>query len=614
MSGADDTLPPGDANEPTRHLPPEAASSRRVVAGRFRLLERLGRGGFGEVYRAHDSLLEREVALKLLDRQALGEGEAATSQQIVAEARIAARLDHPHVVPLYDAGIEDGVTWLAMKLIRGRGLDKILAAGPLAVTRAAELVRQVAEGLRYAHGQGFVHRDIKPGNILVESPADAQDHAWIVDFGLARALPTASFVASGPTVGTLPYMPPEQVAGGRVDQRSDLFSLGCVAYELLCGQRSFPGETLATVWRAIDVCQPDFSPLEDRVPGPLVAVVRRCLERAPEARFQSADDVLAALSEISSDAHGRTTSRTPATGERRQASADHRRERAAEGSPSVQRAAPGSGGPEPPGPTSSAAGIGGVPRDPVRWTARTLFKAVVGAAATALATWLLQRQVTATPPELSAAESEALVADLRPALRDGIVDAAEAAGLDHFAVSHRVPPEIVARARAQLEPALLAAARQIQEGGARARSGAADLARVSFLTATRLDPGNAAAWASLGGALLDLGDPAEAEAPLLRAVSLDANSLVAHYNLAACRAAQGREDEALAELERALDLYCSSGRSGIPAPMLRSELQDAPQFALLREHRPAALAKLLRHPGLLIEGSLETGSARCPAG
>lgn len=202
------------------------------VVGAYRIIRRLGGGGMGVVYLAHDPRLERPVALKLL-RARFGSDDSAR-RRLMAEARAASALDHPHIVPVHEIGeLPDGRLFIAMAYGGGESLADRLRRGPLALGEAAELTRQIADALAAAHRHGIVHRDVKPANVIV-----AEGRARLVDFGIA--LMAGRDAASMPgAAGTLAYMSPEQARGGEVDHKSDLWSLGVVFYEMLTGHRPF---------------------------------------------------------------------------------------------------------------------------------------------------------------------------------------------------------------------------------------------------------------------------------------------------------------------------------------------------------------------------------------
>lgn len=206
--------------------------------GRYRIDSVIGQGGFASVYRAQDTVLDRPVALKMLDATALR--DPTNSRRFLREGRTAANLDHPAVVPVYDAGEDDGVPWLAMRLVNGGALDQHVVAGrSFTATETLALVRRIASALDHAHGQGLVHRDVKPSNILLEDGKAGA--AWLTDFGIAVTARNMGLYTTG-ALGTAAYMAPEQARPNQAGPSADLYSLGCVAYELLTGRRPFPGE------------------------------------------------------------------------------------------------------------------------------------------------------------------------------------------------------------------------------------------------------------------------------------------------------------------------------------------------------------------------------------
>lgn len=262
-------------------LPPEPQgdlSPGSLYAGRYRIEGLLGRGGFGGVYRARDERLQRSVALKVVHK--VRGGEDGDLDALLTEARTVALLDHPHIVPVYDAGVEGGVPWIASRLVEGHSLKEFLRdRGPLNRDVALRLVLQATSALAHAHLQGVVHRDIKPGNLLLETRGDGSEHLWITDFGIAKLLREVA-ETTGRIVGTPAYMAPEQMTGGRVDGWTDLFALGCVAAELITGERVFDGSSLPQVVPASVLAQ-----LEERAGAEVTAIFHRCLARRPEDRW-----------------------------------------------------------------------------------------------------------------------------------------------------------------------------------------------------------------------------------------------------------------------------------------------------------------------------------------
>ncbi|HZU36284.1 MAG TPA: serine/threonine-protein kinase, partial [Gemmataceae bacterium] len=280
-----------DHSAPTGPLPPaadeEMAAQPPQRIGRHRVERILGQGGFGIVYLAHDEDLERPVAIKVPHRRLVAQPEDA--KLYLAEARIVAGLDHPNIVPVYDVGsTEDCPCFVVSKFIEGNTLSKRIRSDRLSTTAAAELVATVAETLHYAHRKGVVHRDIKPGNILL----DTVGKPYVADFGLALR---EANVGAGPRyIGTLPYMSPEQARGEghRVDGRSDIFSLGIVFYELLTGRRPFHSDSRAELLEQI-ATQEARPPRqwEEAIPKELERICLKALTKRASERYTTARDM-----------------------------------------------------------------------------------------------------------------------------------------------------------------------------------------------------------------------------------------------------------------------------------------------------------------------------------
>jgi beta-lactam-binding protein with PASTA domain len=239
---------------------PDGTSGRALVTldGRYHVLERIASGGMGEVFRAHDAVLAREVAIKVLHRSLAG--DQAFVDRFRREARAAAGISHPHIVAVYDWGAVDGIYYMVMEFVRGRGVRELLNRyGRLEPAQACDIVRQTLLALGHAHAQGIVHRDIKPENILVTSDGTVK----VADFGLARAYADGRATQAGAVTGTVQYLSPEQIRGEPADPRSDLYSLGIVTYELLTGKLPFTGETAMSI---------AYKHLSDRVPRPSASV------------------------------------------------------------------------------------------------------------------------------------------------------------------------------------------------------------------------------------------------------------------------------------------------------------------------------------------------------
>jgi serine/threonine-protein kinase len=245
-----------------------------------------GRGGMGVVYQATQLNLGRPVALKLItpDRA----GDADFRERFERESRLAALIDHPNVVPVYEAGEAEGHLYLVMRWVRGTDLHALLKREKrLSPEVAATIVAQVAAGLDAAHAAGLVHRDVKPANVLL----GPNDHAYLSDFGLSRRVRSISGVtATGQWVGTLDYVAPEQIRGGTVDARTDIYALGCVLYFLLTGAIPFPREgDEAKLWAHLT--EPPPVPGEHGGPSAFDPVIRRALAKSPDDRYPSAGDL-----------------------------------------------------------------------------------------------------------------------------------------------------------------------------------------------------------------------------------------------------------------------------------------------------------------------------------
>jgi DNA-binding CsgD family transcriptional regulator len=257
------------------------------VLGDFRVEGVVGRGGMGVVYHAVQLSLGRPVALKLIAPHLADDDDFR--ERFVRESRLSASIDHPHIVPVYVAGEEEGLHYIAMRFVEGVTLrTAITAEGRLDPGRAARLTAQVASALEAAHERGLVHRDVKPANILI-SRHGGEEHAYLTDFGLTKRQETEGLTGSGEWVGTLDYVAPEQLRGGEVDGRADVYSLGCVLFECLTGQVPFPRDNdLAKLWAHTSDPVPAPVYLVADLPPELSAVVVRAMEKKPADRFASA--------------------------------------------------------------------------------------------------------------------------------------------------------------------------------------------------------------------------------------------------------------------------------------------------------------------------------------
>ena len=268
--------------------------------GTYRVEGFLARGSSGEVYRATDEHLGRSAAVKVLPPW-LGEDPRAR-ERFLAEARAAAALDHPNVLPVYDAGDEDGILWIAMRLAEGRDLRELLRRdGPLPPERAAALLGGIAAALDAAHARGMLHRDVKPGNILLGADP-ASDHAYLADFGLATAAHGPGLTRTGEVLGTIDYVSPEQARGEPLDARSDVWSLAAVLYECVTGVAPFRRDTeVAALTARLEGPAPPPSTVRPGLPEALDAVLARGLARDPAERYRSAGALIAAATAA---AHG----------------------------------------------------------------------------------------------------------------------------------------------------------------------------------------------------------------------------------------------------------------------------------------------------------------------
>ena len=273
--------------------------------GPYELLSPLGAGGMGEVYRARDTRLEREVAIKVLPAELASDPERL--KRFEKEARSASALNHPNIVTIYDIGSEGGVSYIAMERVEGATLRELLAGGSLPVKRLLPVATQIAEGLAKAHEAGIVHRDLKPENVMVTKDGLVK----ILDFGLAKLtstmsgsgegsqLPTMTGTTPGVVVGTVGYMSPEQASGEALDFRSDQFALGSILYEMTTGKRAFQKKKAIDTLAAILNEEPEpIASINPQVPAPLRWIAERCLEKEPEGRYASTRDLARELATV----------------------------------------------------------------------------------------------------------------------------------------------------------------------------------------------------------------------------------------------------------------------------------------------------------------------------
>jgi len=267
--------------------------------GPYEVLSAIGAGGMGEVYRARDTRLGRIVAIKILPDHVAD--RAGLRERFDREARTVANLNHPHICTLHDVGQQDGTDFLVMEYLEGETLAERLKKGPLPIAQVLQYAIEISDALDKAHRKGITHRDLKPGNIML-----TKSGAKLLDFGLAKLkedtapanvtlskIPTEDAVtAQGTILGTLQYMAPEQLEAKVVDARTDIFAYGAVVYEMATGKKAFEGKTSASVMaKILEVDPPSMVSLQPMTPPALDRIVRKCLAKEPEKRWQAASDV-----------------------------------------------------------------------------------------------------------------------------------------------------------------------------------------------------------------------------------------------------------------------------------------------------------------------------------
>ncbi|HTY37777.1 MAG TPA: protein kinase, partial [Bacteroidota bacterium] len=260
------------------------------IISHYHIVEKLGEGGMGVVYRAEDTKLKRTVALKFLPPELTRDLEAR--ERFVHEAQAASTLEHANICSVHEIGEHEGRTFIVMGYYEGETVKKKIERGPLSIDEAVNITSQVAQGLAKAHEAGIIHRDIKPANIIVTKDGVAK----ILDFGLAKISGRALVTRSGSTLGTAAYMSPEQARGERIDNRSDIWSLGVTLYEMLAGKRPFDSDHEQALVYLIINEQP--VPLQKHVPGisvDIIHIVNRALEKKPGSRYSSAGEMFADL-------------------------------------------------------------------------------------------------------------------------------------------------------------------------------------------------------------------------------------------------------------------------------------------------------------------------------
>lgn len=281
--------------------------------GHYRIVDKIGEGGMGEVYKARDTRLDRTVALKILPRHLTDNTELR--QRFEREARAIASLSHPHICVLYDVGRNEEIDFLVMEYLEGETLAQRLARGPLPLDQVLRYAKEMADALDKAHRHGVVHRDLKPGNVILTKAG-----VKLLDFGLAKLRPSTSagekgqsalvtpqqpLTRTGGIFGTPQYMAPEQLEGKEADARTDLFALGTVVYEMATGRKAFEGKSPASLIAAIlEHDPPTMSTLQPESPRALERILRACLKKDPDERWQTARDLSLSLEWLAEEVPG----------------------------------------------------------------------------------------------------------------------------------------------------------------------------------------------------------------------------------------------------------------------------------------------------------------------
>jgi serine/threonine-protein kinase len=281
----------------TLETPKEELTSGSEFAGRFQIIEELGRGGMGKVYKAIDKKINEKIALKLI------KPEIASDKKIIDrfnnELRMARKIGHRHVGRMYDINEEEGTHYITMEYISGQDLKGLIRqSGQLAVGTTISIAKQVCQGLSEAHRLDVIHRDLKPSNIMIDKTGNVR----IMDFGIARSIKAKGITGTGMLVGTPEYMSPEQIEGKSIDKRSDLYSLGVILYEMVTGRVPFEGETPFVIGAKHRSEKPqDPGELNPQIPEELSSVILKCLVKESSKRYQSADELLSELERIEKD-------------------------------------------------------------------------------------------------------------------------------------------------------------------------------------------------------------------------------------------------------------------------------------------------------------------------
>ena len=296
----------GDDSRPSYGMPAGLAPGT-MVAG-YRIEGQIGAGGMAVVYRARDERLGRQVALKVLAPSLASDTEFRT--RFIRESRSATAVEHPHIIPVYTADEADGILYIAMRLVNGGDLSSLVRrTGPLAPGQTAGFISAVASALDAAHAIGLVHRDIKPGNMLLDEASGLPDHVYLSDFGLTKSAESGTaLTATGSFMGTPDFVAPEQISGARVDGRTDQYALGCVAVYLLTGHPPFKrGETMALLWAHMQEPPPSLSALRPELPPAVDPVIARAMAKSPDERYANCGQFAAALQQALSASPGAGT-------------------------------------------------------------------------------------------------------------------------------------------------------------------------------------------------------------------------------------------------------------------------------------------------------------------
>ncbi|MFD8544084.1 serine/threonine-protein kinase [Streptomyces sp. NPDC059649] len=287
-----------DERDRSRTTAPDSSGLRGRRIAEYLLQDEIGRGGMAVVYRAEDLRLGRTVAVKLLAPE-LARNDSFR-QRFAHESRVAAAIDHPHIVPVFEAGETEGMLYIAMRYVQGKDLAALLAReGPLSLETTCRIALQVASALDAAHAHDLVHRDVKPGNILIAEGTDSDrpEHAYLTDFGLTKkSLSLTGLTRVGQFVGTLDYVAPEQISGRPVDGRCDVYSLACVVFEMLTGAPPFRREDdMALLWAHMNAAPPVLTTLRPDLPPAVDPVFTRSLAKAPDDRYETCRGFVAAV-------------------------------------------------------------------------------------------------------------------------------------------------------------------------------------------------------------------------------------------------------------------------------------------------------------------------------